>query len=451
MVSSGDASIAGEIVKTLTDISKEPPPNLPPGTLLYGGNVGVGTTAPADKLTVQTATENYGIIHTDGTVSVGTYVSATNGGYVGTKSNHKLNFMTNNGVARLTIDTAGFVGINTQTPTAPLDIQGYIRMGNYAGGNYDNIQFLRGTTGSEFPNIRCQENYFGLYTTTAGGWVSDSQPGDMVMRPNISFRVGRGGQSYLVCHQNTNVGINIATPAYKLAVAGNMRVQSGNDSMTVYGANATWGAYLIVGSGTDRSGGATAQVISTNGNLHLDAGNNNDMYYGYYANARGTPNPHRWFGGNYVWDSVPQNTSPYSQPVMFDGNTFRRSQCVAKAVYNSNSVAWGGGVNMTYAFYNYNTAVQVVLTGRYSGYWTSSVQCEFIVRIYNQSSGAYYYYQLNTFTNNTYNHVSMPLNLHIGNTGVGWNDVYVYVNFGLATDGNDHLQVNALTFPVGGY
>jgi hypothetical protein len=340
----------------------------------------------------------------------------------------------------------GFVGVGAIQPTGTFDVQGIIRMGNYSGGSYDNIQFMRGTTGSEYPNIRCQDNYFGLYTTTAGGWVSDSQVGDMVMRPNISFRVGSGGASFLVCHQNTNVGIGRATPTYKLDINGNQRVYNqanGNDSMTVYGPNASWGAYLVVGSGTDRAGGATAQVISTNGNLHLDAGNSNAMYYGYYANSRGAPNQHLFFGSDIQFQSgIPQNTSPYSHVVVMDGNSLRRTQCVIRELYNSNSVAWGGGVNMTYAFYNYNSTVSVCLQGRYSGYWTSSYTAQMFVRIYNQNSGNYY-----TFT---FNHVSIPLNCYIGNTGSGWNDVYVYSS-GYNTDGNDQLQITVLTLPVNAY
>jgi hypothetical protein len=156
-------------------------------------------------------------------------------------------------------------------------------------------------------------------------------------------------------------------------------------------------------------------------------------------------------GGDYIFESVPQNSSPYSQPVLFDGNTFRRSQCVCKQIYNSNSVAWGGGVNMTYAFYNYNRAVSVVLTGRYSGYWTSSTTNQLGVRVYNQNSGVFFYYYFNTFTNNTFNHVTVPLNCFIGNTGEGWHDLYIFNSSGYATDGNDQLQICALTFCVEAY
>lgn len=65
----------------------------------FSQNVGIGTTTPSDKLTVQTG-NGYGMVHTNGVVSVGTYVNSTQtagAGWFGTKSNHPLVFFTNNG------------------------------------------------------------------------------------------------------------------------------------------------------------------------------------------------------------------------------------------------------------------------------------------------------------------------------------------------------------------
>jgi hypothetical protein len=75
-------------------------------------NVGIGTTAPPYRLTVQTAPNNYGIVHTDGTAAVATYVGAT-GGWVGTRSNHPLSFFVNSGGASLSIDLSGFVHVTS--------------------------------------------------------------------------------------------------------------------------------------------------------------------------------------------------------------------------------------------------------------------------------------------------------------------------------------------------
>ena len=75
-------------------------------------NVGIGTTAPSDRLTVKTATNTYGIVHTDGSITVGTFVGgAGQGGYLGTRTNHPLHLFANNGAAALTIDTTSRVRI----------------------------------------------------------------------------------------------------------------------------------------------------------------------------------------------------------------------------------------------------------------------------------------------------------------------------------------------------
>lgn len=94
-------------------------------TVTTAGRVGIGTITPSDTLTVQTATTNYGMVHTDGTVAVGTYVGgSTGGGYFGTRTNHPLSFFTANGAPRMTITTAGLVGIGSNTPDQLLSVNG---------------------------------------------------------------------------------------------------------------------------------------------------------------------------------------------------------------------------------------------------------------------------------------------------------------------------------------
>jgi len=66
------------------------------------GNVGIGTTSPARKLTVNTP--NYGIEHTDGNVRLSTYLEAS-GGWIGTVSPHDFHIFVNDGTASMTIFT----------------------------------------------------------------------------------------------------------------------------------------------------------------------------------------------------------------------------------------------------------------------------------------------------------------------------------------------------------
>ena len=61
-------------------------------------------------------------------------------------------------------------------------------------------------------------------------------------------------------------------------------VANGNSSITVYGPNASWGAFLYVGAGSNNNQAGVAQVISTDGNLHLDcATNTKQVYINYYS------------------------------------------------------------------------------------------------------------------------------------------------------------------------
>ncbi len=85
-----------------------------------GGNLGIGTSTPTTKLQVQT--NGYGITQTNGAVTVGSFITSADGGsgWFGTRTNHPLNFFTNDSVAQMTLTTAGNLGIGTNTPTTKL-------------------------------------------------------------------------------------------------------------------------------------------------------------------------------------------------------------------------------------------------------------------------------------------------------------------------------------------
>lgn len=94
-----------------------------------GTNIGIGTTSPLEKLSVQTATNSVGITHSDGTIKLGTYVGGLGaGGYFGTISNHPLYFYTNNGAAQTTLLPNGNFGIGTTSPSAKLQVNGTFKL-----------------------------------------------------------------------------------------------------------------------------------------------------------------------------------------------------------------------------------------------------------------------------------------------------------------------------------
>ena len=85
---------------------------------------------------------------------------------------------------------------------------------------------------------------------------------------------------------------------------GSVDIEAGDNSSTYYGPNATWGAYLLVGARQNAITSNRAQVISTNGNLHLDGAVGREMYYGYYAWNGGGQNNHRFYGNSYFQGGV---------------------------------------------------------------------------------------------------------------------------------------------------
>ena len=107
------------------------------------GYVGINTSTPATQLQVLTADGTYGVTHTNGSITVGTYVG-NGAGWLGTQSNHPLNFFTNNGGAAITLATSGNVGIGASGPANKLQI-GDVSSSGYNGND---IAFGNGSQAS---------------------------------------------------------------------------------------------------------------------------------------------------------------------------------------------------------------------------------------------------------------------------------------------------------------
>ena len=155
--------------------------------------------------------------------------------------------------------------------------------------------------------------------------------------------------------------------------------------------------------------------------------------------------------GLISFPSVAQNTTTAPQVYTNSGGTLTTSQAVNKLVYFNNNVAWGGGVNTTYAFYLYNTACSVQFWGKNSGYYSGSGMMQTTIRCYSQSSGAYYYFPINAFVNNGNNHFTVPLNYSYVFPYTGWYDIYVYSTSGWITDTNDQLTIGVTILPASGF
>ena len=78
------------------------------------GNVGIGTLTPEFPLTIRTADGMDGLVHTDGTHTLSTFVNQS-GCWLGTLSAHSLHFFTGLSNPQVTLNTAGGFGIGTTT------------------------------------------------------------------------------------------------------------------------------------------------------------------------------------------------------------------------------------------------------------------------------------------------------------------------------------------------
>ena len=170
--------------------------------VINGGNVGIGTTSPSQKLHLYGSGNQLIFIENTGTYHMYTGLSS-NVGIVGSNNATPLSLQTN-GVSRVYLDTSGNVGIGTTSPSALLHVSQpsantVLRLGN--NSNYDQFIYFNGgndwSLGMDYSN----SNAFVLSNYSALG-------------TNDRFVVTTVG----------NVGIGVTAPAAKLQISGSSNV-----------------------------------------------------------------------------------------------------------------------------------------------------------------------------------------------------------------------------------
>jgi hypothetical protein len=244
-------------------------------------NVGIGTLTPQAKLHIISPGDE--VLRLD---AANPYLSLYSGGvYKGyfwkspnsielgsaTGSNLPITFAPN-GNQLMYIGANGNVGMGTlsplvklhvfqgtsgnTTPLGPLVVEG-------SGNTYINLLS---------PDLNETSVLFGKASSAISGGIvyNNSQ-----LLNGFQFRTN-GNSTKMVLDQNGNVGIGTISPYAKL------HVSAGDASFALFGPNSYNGMLYVGASSNNQSAVFTAQVMASDGNLHIDPAAGKNIYLGYY-------------------------------------------------------------------------------------------------------------------------------------------------------------------------
>ena len=213
------------------------------GNATFAGNVGIGTATPAGALHVDAASGVDGPVFDSGGTA---------------NTNHALLVRDSGNNQLLRVNNDGNVGIGTDSPNADLHVKGP----NFVTLNLE-------TTGVSTNQLLFTRSNGGPATTEAivGHAAGNS---DFYLQNELSGALLFG----------TN-----ATERISINSAGN--ISNNGDNYFTFGPNSTWAKYLRIGGNGYQGDASTANIATTNGNLHIDAATDTRTYLNFYAGTLG--------------------------------------------------------------------------------------------------------------------------------------------------------------------
>ncbi len=247
-------------------------------TCALDGNVGIGTPTPQHRLTVATGTHTYGFSHTDGPITLASFVGGVpSGGWIGTVSNHPFHLYAANGPPAVTVLPNGHVGIGTTAPASRLHLTSDLTIESLSGGAV--MQLLSEQVGPVYV------------------WSPSSSD---------ALYVDTGGATRMVVTSGGNVGIGTTNPGFAILALERAEADmqfslrnagaSGRDwrlISTSQGSGVPAGSFRVY----DGTAGIDAIVVSPTGNVGirnvtpvhpLQVGTNSSDGNGAHCTATGT-------------------------------------------------------------------------------------------------------------------------------------------------------------------
>jgi hypothetical protein len=172
--------------------------------IIPDGNVVVGdqNVAPYGRLTVRTANNSYGMIHTsnEGNV-IGTFIGGTSAG-IGTYSNTNMRIFSNNTSVMFIAAATGNVGVGADdNPLFKMDIGNRIRIRSGSGGSTAGVWLNNTINTAPIAFMGIADDFTTGFYGNVSGW-------GLIMNTNTG-----------------NVGIGTLNPTYKLSVNGDIRTK----------------------------------------------------------------------------------------------------------------------------------------------------------------------------------------------------------------------------------